>query len=374
MKLNEKKIDLSVVIPCLNEDETIEICIKKAKNSFKKLKIVGEVVVSDNGSTDNSIKICKRNKVTLVHVKEKGYGSALKAGIKKSKSNFILIADADNSYDLNDIKKFYVALKKGYHLVQGCRFKKGGGSIQYNAMPFTHKYIGNPMFTWLLKKLIGSPFNDVYCGIRAFDKRKFEKMYHFSNGMTFAIENLIRFISAKAKLKEVPVILYKDGRIKKKSHLKTISDGLKTLKLIILFIPARIFNFFSFILISIVVYKIVEIFLMRDSLLIKINDIFILLPLALQIFFFGIYTALLRKKINLSNDEKIFNFFKYFNLGRSFILSFLILTLGLLFLIQSKYLYLIKFSIFLFLSSISIIIFINSILISLLELVEEKKI
>jgi hypothetical protein len=113
---------------------------------------------------------------------------------------------------------------------------------------------------------------------------------------------------------------------------------------------------------------------MRDSLLIKINDIFILLPLALQIFFFGIYTALLRKKINLSNDDKIFNFFKYFNLGRSFILSFLILTLGLFFLIQSKYLYLIKYSIFLFLSAISIIIFINSILISLLELIEEKKI
>jgi glycosyltransferase involved in cell wall biosynthesis len=369
-----KKIDLSVVMPCLNEDETIELCINKAKNSFKKLKIVGEVVVSDNGSTDNSIKICKRNKVRLVHVKVKGYGSALKAGIKKAKSNFVLIADADNSYDLDDIEKFYTPLKKGYHLVQGCRFKQGGGNIQDNAMPFTHKYIGNPIFTWLLKKLIGSPFNDVYCGMRSFDKKKFEEMYHFSNGMTFAIENLIRFISAKAKLKEVPVTLYKDGRIKNKSHLKTISDGLKTLKLIILFTPTRIFNIFSAILIFATCFNIIEILSSTDNLLIKINYVFILLPLALQIFFFGVYAALLRKKINLSNDDKIFNFFKHFNLGRSFILSVLILILGLLFLIQSKYLYTIKYSLFLFLSAISVIIFINSMLISLLELIEDKKI
>ena len=370
----KKKIDLSVVIPCLNEDETIEVCINKAKNSFKKLKIVGEVVVADNGSTDDSIKICKKNKVRLIHIKNKGYGAALKGGIKKAKSNFVLIADADNSYDLNDIKKFYMPLKEGYDLVQGCRFKKGGGNIRENAMPFTHKYIGNPMFTWLLKKLVGSPFNDVYCGMRSFNKIKFKKLYHFSDGMTFAIENLIRFIFAKAKLKEVPVTLYKDGRLKKKSHLKTISDGLKTLKLIVLFIPANFFYFFSFILIFFAVLEIKEILLMSNNLLLKINNIFILLLLALQIFFFAIYIALLRKKINLSKDDKISILFERFNLGMSFVLSFLILSLGLLFLIQSKYFYSIKYSIFLFLSFISLIIFINSILISLLELIQDKKI
>jgi glycosyltransferase involved in cell wall biosynthesis len=369
----KKKIDLSVVIPCLNEDETIELCINKAKNSFKKLKIVGEVVVADNGSTDNSVKICKRNKVKLVNVKVKGYGSALKAGIKKAKSNFVLIADADNSYDLNDIEKFYVPLKKGYQLVQGCRFRGGGGNIQYNAMPFTHKYIGNPIFTWLLKKTIGSPFNDVYCGMRSFDKRIFKKLYHYSNGMTFAVENLIRFIFAKVKIKEVPVTLYKDSRVKNKSHLNTIRDGLKTLKLIILFTPAKIFYILSFILILVVVFNIVEILLISDSLLIKINNIFILAPLALQLFFFGIYTALLKKKINLSNDDKILKFFKYFDLGKALTFSFLIFTVGILFLAQSKYLYLIKYSIFLFLTSISVIIFINCMLISLLELIENKK-
>ena len=130
----KKKVDLSIVISCLNEDETIELCINKAKNSFKRLKIVGEIVVADNGSIDNSVKICKRNKVKLVNVKVKGYGSALKAGIKKAKSNFFLIADADNSYDLDDIEKFYIPLKKGYHLVQGCRFKKKGGGGIFNIM------------------------------------------------------------------------------------------------------------------------------------------------------------------------------------------------------------------------------------------------
>jgi glycosyltransferase involved in cell wall biosynthesis len=369
-----KKIDLSVVIPCLNEDETIELCINKAKNSFKKLNIVGEVVVVDNGSTDNSVKICKKNKVTLIHEKTKGYGSALKAGIKKAKSNFILIADADNSYDLDDVEKFYTPLKEGYDLVQGCRFKRGGGEIKDNAMPFTHKYIGNPFFSWLLKKLIGSPFNDVYCGMRSFKKEKFKKIYHFSNGMTFAIENLIRFISAKAKLKEVPITLYKDGRIKKKSHLRTISDGLKTLKLIILFLPMKIFTFLSLILIFIAIIKISENLLINDNLLLEINNIFIILSLALQIFFFGVYIALLRRKINLSTDNKIYNFFKYFNLGKSFILSFLIFILAFLFLFQNKYFFIIKSSIFLFLLAISVVVFINSILISLLELIEDKKI
>ena len=106
--MRSKKISLSVVLPCLNEEETIEVCIKKIQNSFKKLKIAGEIVIADNGSTDNSIKICQRNKVRLVHAKIKGYGSALKSGIEKTKSNFVLIADADDSYDLSDIKKFYI--------------------------------------------------------------------------------------------------------------------------------------------------------------------------------------------------------------------------------------------------------------------------
>ena len=372
--MRPKNPPLSVVLPCLNEEETIEVCIKKIQNSFKKLKIEGEIIVADNGSIDNSIKICQKNKVRLVHVKIKGYGSALKSGIEKTKNNFVLIADADDSYDLNDIKKFYIPLKQGYDLVQGCRFKKGGGNIQKKAMPFSHQYIGNPFFSWLLKKFIGSPFNDVNCGMRSFNKKKFNKLFHFSNGMTFAIENLIRFILANAKLKEVPVTLYRDGRVKNKSHLKTINDGIKTLKLLILFIPKKIFSFFSLILIFIAIFKVIQISLFGADMSSQLANIFVFLLLGLQIYLFGIYVSLLRKKINLSNDDNIYEFFNYFTLEKSFLLSLLILISGFFIFIQSTYLYLFKELIFVFLFAISSIIFINSMLISLLELVEDKKI
>ena len=135
-------MEISVVLPCLNEVETLSICIKKAKKQIKNLKIRGEIIIADNGSTDGSLKIAKKLGAKIVNIRNKGYGNALRGGIKKAKGKYILIADSDDSYNLNDLPKFYKKIKKGYDIVQGCRLPAGGGKINKDAMPITHKYIG----------------------------------------------------------------------------------------------------------------------------------------------------------------------------------------------------------------------------------------
>ena len=239
--MNVIKKELSIVIPCLNEEDTIEICIQKIQKVFIENKIEGEILVVDNGCTDNSINICKKYDVKIVKENKKGYGAAIKTGIKNSIGKYILMADADNSYDFLEIPKFLDKLRNSYDLVQGCRFSSGGGMIMKNAMPLSHRYFGNPFFSFLVRLLYKAPFKDVYCGMRAFKKSEFDKIKHTSNGMEFAIENLLKFNAKKLKITEVPITLYKDGRKNTSSHLKTVSDGIKTLKLLLLFSPKWIY-------------------------------------------------------------------------------------------------------------------------------------
>ena len=147
-------MDISVVLPCLNESETLSTCIKKANNQIKKLGIKGEIIIADNGSDDGSIEISKKLGARVINVKNKGYGNAVRAGIKNAKGKYILIADADDSYNLNDLPKFYKKIKNGFDIIQGCRLPKGGGKIINGAMPITHKFIGNPLFSFLTKVLV----------------------------------------------------------------------------------------------------------------------------------------------------------------------------------------------------------------------------
>ena len=206
-----KKNSLSVIIPCLNEEETLGICLKKIKKAFIKYEIPGEIIVVDNGSIDNSVIIAKKYGVKIViEDKNKGYGSALKTGIKKAKGDFILMGDADNSYDFSIINRFYKKLICGYDFVQGCRFPIGGGIIKKNAMPISHKLFGNPFFSFLLRLLFKSPFNDVYCGMRAFNRKIALKHAYICNGMQFALENLIKFIISTKNVIEIPITLHKD--------------------------------------------------------------------------------------------------------------------------------------------------------------------
>lgn len=239
--LSLEKPDLTIVIPCLNEEDTLGTCLSKLQTVAKDEGFDIEVIVADNGSHDKSIEIASKFKARLVHVSRKGYGAALMGGIDQAKSSFILMADADDSYDFLEVPKFFQKLKEGFDLVQGCRLPKGGGKISQGAMPWSHRHIGNPLFTFLARNWFGSPINDVYCGMRAFRKSFYDSLKMKCNGMEFATEMIIKAANIRANTAEVPITLHKDGRIQHPPHLRTIRDGWRTLQFFLLCAPAKLF-------------------------------------------------------------------------------------------------------------------------------------
>mgnify|MGYP001221078785 CR=1 FL=1 len=368
-------MEISVVLPCLNESETVGTCIKKARKQIKNLKIKGEIIVADNGSNDGSIEIAKKLGATVINVKDKGYGNVLRAGIKKSKGKFILIADADDSYNLNDLPRFYKKIKKGYDIIQGCRLPRGGGQIKSGAMPITHRYIGNPIFSFLTKVLYKIPFNDVYCGMKILRNKFFKKINFFSTGMVFCLEILIKSKINNAKMSEIPITLFKDGRKIAKSHLKTISDGLKTLKFIMICSPKLLFFIPSgiFLLLMIVItFFNLSIFGIETKKLILIN--FLLLFLSVQFFMLGIHSTLRAKQIFIYKGELLNKFFRLFKLR----LAILIGSIMIISPIAVNFFDLIYFEEnynFIFSSLIAILginIIANSFFVSLLELDENN--
>lgn len=239
--LSSENPDLSVVIPCLNEEDTIGTCLSKLETVAKNEKFKLEVIVADNGSQDKSIRIASKFNVRIVHVSRKGYGAALIGGIEQAKAPFVLMADADDSYDFLDIPKFLLKIKEGFDLVQGCRLPKGGGKIIKGAMPWSHRHIGNPLFTFLVRNWFSSPINDVYCGMRAFKKSFYDSLKMRCTGMEFATEMIIKAANSKAKTVEVPITLHKDGRIQHPPHLRTFRDGWKTLQFFLICAPSKLF-------------------------------------------------------------------------------------------------------------------------------------
>lgn len=318
-------MNLSVVIPCLNEAETLGLCIKKAKNQIKKLKINAEIIVSDNGSTDDSKLIAKKMGAKVIECKKKGYGYAVINGIKKSKGEYIIIADADNSYDFNDMPKFYNKIKKGFDIIQGCRMPKGGGKIEKDAMPLTHKFIGNPLFTSMVKKFYGVKFNDVYCGMKIIRRDFFKKANFFSGGMVFCLEILIKSKMMNAKADELPITLYRDGRKNSKSHLKTIEDGLKTLKFILISSPNWVFflpSILSLLLSSIIIFIPKKFFFMSSQNTLIFTSL--LFFLSFQLFMLGLFSSVRAKALGLNKSLWIDNFFKIFSLRLAFTISLII--------------------------------------------------
>jgi len=218
---------ISVILPCLNEENTIEFCINKAFEGINNTPYKGEVIVSDNGSTDNSVKIAKKAGAKIVNIKEKGYGYALRGGIEAANYEFIIMGDSDSTYDFTHIERFTNKLADGFELVVGNRFK---GGIEKNAMPPLNKYIGNPLLTYIAKKLFNSKIGDFHCGLRAFTKKAYEKMELKSTGMEFATEMIAKSSLLKLKITEVPTTL-KISINPRKPHLKPFRDGLRHLNL-----------------------------------------------------------------------------------------------------------------------------------------------
>jgi len=234
-------IDVSVVIPCLNEADTLALCLQKASAAIASLNVQGEIVVADNGSDDGSQDIAKRFGARLVDVKDKGYGNALMGGITASRGRWIVMGDADDSYDFGEIPKFIDKLREGADLVQGCRLPSGGGRVLPGAMPFLHRYLGNPMFSFLVRRWFHVAIHDVYCGLRGFTRAHYDRLKMRCTGMEFATEMILKSGLHGAKIAEVPITLHPDGRTSHAPHLKTFRDGWRTIRLFLLLSPRWLF-------------------------------------------------------------------------------------------------------------------------------------
>jgi glycosyltransferase involved in cell wall biosynthesis len=241
-KLNDSgEIQLSVVMPCLNEVDTLEVCIKKAEQGIREANIPGEIVIADNGSTDGSPDLARSLGARVVNVSAKGYGNALMGGIDAAKGRFIIMGDADDSYDFREIPRIVAKLREGYDLVQGCRLPSGGGTVLPGAMPFLHRWWGNPMFSIMARSWFRAPVHDIYCGLRGFTKDLYRRLNQRCTGMEFATEMIIKSSLYSEKIAEVPITLHPDGRKSHAPHLKTFRDGWRTLRFFLMYSPRWLF-------------------------------------------------------------------------------------------------------------------------------------
>jgi glycosyltransferase involved in cell wall biosynthesis len=233
-------IELTILMPCLNEAETLARCIEKAKAGIQRSGVRGEILIADNGSTDGSQAIAEKLGARVVQVKEKGYGNALRGGINAAAGKWILMGDADDSYDFSEADRFVKKFQEGYDLVMGCRLPIGGGTILPGAMPWKNRWIGNPILSFIGRTFFKCPAHDFHAGLRAFTKDALEKMELQTTGMEFASEMVIKATLKKFKIAEVPITLHKDGR-SRPPHLKPWRDGWRHLRFMLLFSPRWLF-------------------------------------------------------------------------------------------------------------------------------------
>ncbi|MEO6209685.1 MAG: glycosyltransferase family 2 protein [Gemmatimonadaceae bacterium] len=233
--------ELSVVMPCLNEADTIAIVIEKAQRAITENGINAEIVIADNGSTDGSQEIARKLGARVIAVDQRGYGAALMGGINAARGTFVMMGDADDSYDWAEIPRFLAKLREGFDLVQGCRLETGGGIVKPGAMPFLHRWWGNPMFSALARWWFRTPIHDIHCGMRAFRRDMWLTLDQRCTGMEFASEMVIKASLFQAKTAEIPITLSPDGRTSHPPHLKTFRDGWRHLRFFLLFSPRWLF-------------------------------------------------------------------------------------------------------------------------------------
>lgn len=237
----EVPVEVSVVMPCLNEADTVATCVRKARKALDQAGIAGEIVIADNGSTDGSVELATQAGARVVHVRDRGYGAALIGGINAAVGRFVIMGDADDSYDFGELPKFVASLREGHDLVQGCRLASGGGQVLPGAMPVLHRWLGNPLFSALARRWFGAPVNDIYCGLRGFRRDLPLKLDQRCTGMEFATEMVIKASLQGARIAEVPITLHPDGRRAHAPHLKTWRDGWRTLRFFLLYSPRQLF-------------------------------------------------------------------------------------------------------------------------------------
>ena len=328
LKTNNMSIELSIVMPCLNEAETIANCVNKAKQFLTENQINGEVIIGDNGSTDGSQAIAKQLGAIVVDVKNKGYGNASRGAIDAARGKYVITADTDDSHDLLNLNPFLQKLNEGYDLVMGNRFK---GSKQKKAMPFLHRYVGNPALTFVGNLFFKTNVGDFHCGLRGFTKDAYNKMELSTSGMEFASEIVVKASMLKMKICEVPTTVFPSGR-SRKPHLRSFPDGWRHLRFLLLYSPKWLFLFPGIIL-SIFGF-VATITMISDKDVTNIKWLVLASSMFLIGFQFIIFYAL--TKIYATNHGLIpktrsYNrLFDYFTLERGLLIGFVFTVLGLI--------------------------------------------
>jgi glycosyltransferase involved in cell wall biosynthesis len=323
--------ELTVVMPCLNEAETLAICIIKAQKYFKENSIEGEIIIADNGSTDGSQDIAKANGARVIHIPLKGYGSALKGGFENAIGKYIIMGDADDSYDFSDLYSYLEKLREGNDLVIGNRFK---GGIEKGAMPFLHRYIGNPVLSFIGRLFFNSKIGDFHCGLRGFTNEAYKKIQLNTTGMEFASEMIVKAHLLKLKIAEVPTKLYKDGRTRK-PHLKTWSDGWRHLRFLLLYSPkwlflypgivSMLFGVFSSAILVITPVKINSVTFDVQTLLYSMSILLIGFQFVL---FYGLTKVFAVTQKLLPKSDRFDTIFKYISLEKGLILGLIMVIIG----------------------------------------------
>lgn len=331
-------MEFTILMPCLNEEETLEKCIKKAIYSIESNHLEAEVLIADNGSTDKSVEIAEKNGARVIHVKEKGYGSALNAGIIDAKGKYIIMGDSDDSYDFTNIQPFINKLREGNDLVMGNRFR---GGIKKKAMPFLHRYLGNPVLSFIGRLFFKIPVFDFHCGLRGFNKQSITNLNLCTTGMEFASEMVVKSAMSNLKIVEVPTTLHPDGRTKP-PHLRTWRDGWRHLRFLLLYSPKWLFLYPGLLLVLLGV--IISAILMEGP--VQINNITLdvhtllyasgMVIIGFQTVFFYLFSTIFSTKIGLQNKEIwLIKFERLFSLEKTIGFGIIMILIGLAFSLKS---------------------------------------
>ena len=329
-------VELTILMPCLNEAETLARCIEKAKLGLQRSGVRGEILVADNGSTDGSQAIAEKLGARVVSVKEKGYGSALRGGVNAALGRWILMGDADDSYDFSEADRFVEKFQAGFDLVMGCRLPSGGGTIMPGAMPWKNRWIGNPILTFIGRVFFRCPAHDFHCGLRGFTKAAFEKMDLQTTGMEFASEMVIKATFKKLKITEVPITLHKDGR-SRPPHLKPWRDGWRHLRFMLIYsprwlflVPGLVLSAAGFILAAALSFDDIRI----GGVELNVGTLMMAcmaLVVGFQLIAFAFYTKVFAIAEGLlPDDPKLARIFKVFTLEKGIVAGLLVLLAGII--------------------------------------------
>lgn len=326
-------MELTILMPCLNESETLANCIRKAKKFLLEYKVEGEVLIADNGSSDNSVEIAESEGARVVHASQKGYGGALKAGIEDAKGKYVIMGDADDSYDFYPLMPFIEKLREGNDLVMGNRFK---GGVEKGAMPFLHRYLGNPVLSFVGRLFFSSPVRDFHCGLRGFNRQKILELGLVTPGMEFASEMVVKATLLGYKMAEVPVILYPDGR-KRPPHLNTWPDGWRHLVFLLMYSPKWLFFLPSLFIFFVSLSGLLALLPGTRNIFNLNLDIHTLTiagamaVLSYQLFLFAVFIRIYSMNQGLfPAKKKHMIFFKIFTLERGLGIGFSVLIIGLI--------------------------------------------